>query len=131
MASRSIPGRFDRRLSGDGPGTSRQWWLDYIRTPKAGDRRMKDVTERIAALSSDKQSMLLERLKQKKGQKAGVTSPASDPLDAWIVRYRPNDQARLRLFCFPYAGGRASVFRSWLDALPADIELCCIQLPGR
>jgi len=92
---------------------------------------MKDVTERIAALSSDKQSMLLERLKQKKGQKAGVTSPASAPLDAWIVRYRPNDQARLRLFCFPYAGGRASVFRSWLDALPADIELCCIQLPGR
>jgi medium-chain acyl-[acyl-carrier-protein] hydrolase len=37
----------------------------------------------------------------------------------------------LRLFCFPYAGGTASVFRDWSDGLPADIEVCPIQFPGR
>jgi len=37
----------------------------------------------------------------------------------------------LRLFCFPYAGGAASVFRDWSDGLPADVEVCPIQLPGR
>ena len=42
-----------------------------------------------------------------------------------------NPQARLRLFCFAYAGGAASVFRDWSDALPTDIEVCPIQLSGR
>jgi surfactin synthase thioesterase subunit len=92
---------------------------------------MKNVTERIAALSSDKQKMLLQRLKQKASQPASNTLPAHSSLDEWIVRYQPNEQARLRLFCFPYAGGRASVYRSWLDALPSEVELCGIQLPGR
>lgn len=90
---------------------------------------MKDVTERIAALPSEKRSMLLQRLKQKASQAEALPTPTS--LDKWIVRYRPNAQARLRLFCFPYAGGRASLFRSWVDALPAEIDLCGIQLPGR
>ncbi len=49
----------------------------------------------------------------------------------WIVGRKPNPQARLRLFCFPYAGGAASVFRNWSDGLPADIEVCPIQFPGR
>lgn len=37
----------------------------------------------------------------------------------------------MRLFCFPYAGGAASVFGNWSDGLPADVEVCPIQLPGR
>lgn len=49
----------------------------------------------------------------------------------WIVCRKPNPAARLRLFCFPYAGGGASVFRTWANELPADIEVCAIQLPGR
>ncbi len=87
---------------------------------------MKNVSERIAALPEEKRVALLQRLKQK------ATQPENaEPSDTWVLRYRPNDQARLRLFCFHYAGGRASIFRPWLDALPADIELCSIQLPGR
>ncbi|HEX9943792.1 MAG TPA: alpha/beta fold hydrolase [Thermoanaerobaculia bacterium] len=35
------------------------------------------------------------------------------------------------MFCFPYAGGGASVFRGWAASLPADIEVCPVQLPGR
>ncbi|MBN1889798.1 MAG: thioesterase [Thermoflexales bacterium] len=51
--------------------------------------------------------------------------------NAWIVSPRPNPHARLRLFCFPYAGGGASVFYAWIKSLPQDIEVCPIQLPGR
>jgi surfactin synthase thioesterase subunit len=37
----------------------------------------------------------------------------------------------MRLFCFPYAGIGASAFRLWPAALPADVEVVAIQLPGR
>jgi len=37
----------------------------------------------------------------------------------------------LRLFCFPYAGGGASVYRKWPSSLPADVQLLAAQLPGR
>ena len=51
--------------------------------------------------------------------------------DSWIAYRKPRPQARLRLFCFPYAGGGALIFRTWADGLPADVEVCPIQLPGR
>lgn len=38
---------------------------------------------------------------------------------------------RVRLFCFPYAGGNASAFRSWPTAFPAEIQVCPVHLPGR
>ncbi|MBI2893046.1 MAG: thioesterase [Deltaproteobacteria bacterium] len=45
---------------------------------------------------------------------------------------RPNPAARLRVFAFPYAGGGAMVtFRGWAQALPKEVELCPVQLPGR
>lgn len=49
----------------------------------------------------------------------------------WIEYYKPNPQARLRLFCFPYAGGGAAVFRGWVDRMPGIVEVCPVQLPGR
>jgi medium-chain acyl-[acyl-carrier-protein] hydrolase len=49
----------------------------------------------------------------------------------WISRPKPQPQSRLRLFCFPYAGGGAQIFRSWPDKLPEAVEVCAIQLPGR
>jgi medium-chain acyl-[acyl-carrier-protein] hydrolase len=52
-------------------------------------------------------------------------------LDSWIACRKPSPQARLRLFCFPYAGGGVSIFRAWSDGLPADVEVCPVQLPGR
>jgi medium-chain acyl-[acyl-carrier-protein] hydrolase len=48
---------------------------------------------------------------------------------SWIIRTK--SQLRLRLFCFPYAGGGASIFRRWSEKLPAEIEVCPIYLPGR
>jgi surfactin synthase thioesterase subunit len=36
-----------------------------------------------------------------------------------------------RLFCFPYAGAGASVFRNWQEELPSTIEVVPVLLPGR
>lgn len=49
----------------------------------------------------------------------------------WLVIPRPNPQARLRLFCFPYAGGAATIYRTWADDLPRDVEVVAVQPPGR
>jgi medium-chain acyl-[acyl-carrier-protein] hydrolase len=48
---------------------------------------------------------------------------------SWLPPVRTD--ARQRLFCFPYAGGGASIYREWAKQLPADVEVCPIQLPGR
>lgn len=56
---------------------------------------------------------------------------ATPKTDRWIVKHQANSLARLRLFCFPIAGGNASAFQSWADQLPEHIEVCAIQLPGR
>jgi medium-chain acyl-[acyl-carrier-protein] hydrolase len=49
----------------------------------------------------------------------------------WFSRPRARPNARLRLFCFPYAGGSASTYRAWVDDLPGEVDLWAIQLPGR
>jgi len=36
--------------------------------------------------------------------------------------------AKLRLFCFPYAGGGASGFYAWANELPSDVEIIGIQM---
>lgn len=38
---------------------------------------------------------------------------------------------KLRLFCFPYAGGAAAIYNTFVDNIGDDIELVAIQLPGR
>jgi surfactin synthase thioesterase subunit len=50
---------------------------------------------------------------------------------SWLVRFAARPQATARLFCFSCAGLGASMYRLWPAALPADIELCALQLPGR
>lgn len=51
--------------------------------------------------------------------------------DPWVVIPRPTPGARLRLFCFPYAGGGASIYGRWPALLPPEVELVAAQLPGR
>lgn len=50
--------------------------------------------------------------------------------NSWFIFPKPNPMARLRLFCFPYAGGGASIFHAWANTLPSDIETVGIQMPG-
>jgi medium-chain acyl-[acyl-carrier-protein] hydrolase len=49
----------------------------------------------------------------------------------WLTLTRENTSSKLRLFCFPYAGGGAQIFYNWQMALPASVEVCPVQLPGR
>lgn len=42
-----------------------------------------------------------------------------------------NPQAKMRLFCFPYAGGGVWSFRTWFNSLPLTVEVCPVELPGR
>lgn len=49
----------------------------------------------------------------------------------WLSCYKPNPNAKIRLFCFPYAGGGSSIFRTWNQDLPNWVEVCPVQFPGR
>ncbi|NJM21572.1 MAG: thioesterase [Richelia sp. SM1_7_0] len=51
--------------------------------------------------------------------------------NSYITFPKPNPQASLRLFCFPYAGGSSLIFRTWAASLPKNIEICPVELPGR
>ncbi|OZY86385.1 hypothetical protein CBP51_04990 [Cellvibrio mixtus] len=44
---------------------------------------------------------------------------------------QPKANAPIRLVCFPYAGGGASLFFPWLNLMPEKVEVAIIQLPGR
>ncbi|MFI0480790.1 thioesterase II family protein [Actinomadura sp. 9N215] len=47
----------------------------------------------------------------------------------WFLRPPAPDPAA-RLFCLPYSGCGASMYRNW-PAVVGDVEVCPIQLPGR
>ncbi|HZM97912.1 MAG TPA: thioesterase domain-containing protein [Pyrinomonadaceae bacterium] len=49
----------------------------------------------------------------------------------WFSNLGASPQAKLRLFCFPYAGGSDQIFRNWSTNLPRQIEVCPVLLPGR
>ena len=57
--------------------------------------------------------------------------PAATP-GGWLRRYRPADDATLRLVCFPHAGGSASAYLRFAATLaPAGVEVLAVQYPGR
>jgi surfactin synthase thioesterase subunit len=47
----------------------------------------------------------------------------------WFLR-EPSAESTTRLFCLPYSGCGASMFRQWPRHL-GDVEICPVQLPGR
>jgi len=59
-----------------------------------------------------------------------IASRPAKKADPWI-HGRPVREARVRLFCFPYSGAGAAVFRGWPGAFPASMEVRPVQLPGR
>jgi surfactin synthase thioesterase subunit len=52
-------------------------------------------------------------------------------MNKWFVIPKPNPKAKLRIFCFPYAGGNVASFYPWVDRLNSDAELVLVHLPGR
>jgi medium-chain acyl-[acyl-carrier-protein] hydrolase len=81
------------------------------------------LQERIERLPEDKRAKLLERLRSRPQR--------SRDGEGWFVRYSAPQSPTVRLFCFSYAGGGSSMFRSWSEALPGDVDVWAAQLPGR
>lgn len=51
--------------------------------------------------------------------------------DVWIRRFHPAPQSRVRLVCFPHAGGSASFYFPVSAALSPSVEVLAVQYPGR
>lgn len=50
----------------------------------------------------------------------------------WFRRFRPEHaDARIRLICFPHAGGAASTFAPWATPLTSMIDLVAVRYPAR
>lgn len=49
----------------------------------------------------------------------------------WFKNLRSSENCKIRMFCFPHAGGSAEAFKHWGKYLPDWMELYSIQLPGR
>ena len=59
-----------------------------------------------------------------------VIQPYDAP-SSWLANYYPRPHPALRLFCFPFAGGGPSTYRTWSKMVPEEVEVCPIALPGR
>lgn len=51
-------------------------------------------------------------------------------LNKWIVTPTSRSQAKLALYCLPFAGGSSNSFRPWATLLPPAVELRAVELPG-
>lgn len=62
---------------------------------------------------------------------SGVFDSKTWPCNQWVIVFKPKLRPRMRLICFPYAGGDANVFRNWSVAMPEEVEVIGVQYPGR
>lgn len=51
-------------------------------------------------------------------------------IEHWIYDYKPNKDAKIRLFCFPNGFRSADMFSEWQKKLGSDIHVCAIKIPG-
>ena len=49
----------------------------------------------------------------------------------WFHTPAARPDARLRLYCIPYAGGGPGVYREWPAGLGDEVEVRAVVLPGR
>lgn len=55
----------------------------------------------------------------------------TSPKNPWISPVAGSENAKIRLFCLPYAGGSSQIYRGWQSRFPDEIEVCAVNLPGR
>ncbi|HEX7940888.1 MAG TPA: thioesterase domain-containing protein, partial [Gemmatimonadaceae bacterium] len=74
---------------------------------------------------------LAQRAVSARRQSPGAAEPARQAARSEWMPFDAGRRRALRLFCFPYAGGGAHIYHSWIDTLGDDVEVCPIELPGR
>jgi acyl transferase domain-containing protein/surfactin synthase thioesterase subunit len=58
------------------------------------------------------------------------SSGEKEGIEKWIYDYKPNSEAKIRLFCFPYGFGSADMYREWKEKFGPEVDICPIKLPG-
>lgn len=81
---------------------------------------LHQLRQALSRMTADQRAALASSVRQ------GAPSP-----EDWVSRTAPTKDPRARLFCFPYAGGGAAVYRGWQNQFPDDVEVLPVQLPGR
>lgn len=105
-------------------GLSVEPFESFLRDLAAGPRRARSLApEPRQILSAEKRTLLAALLKR--------TASPSHAVERWFPSLKQQTGVRLRLFCFPYAGGGTAVFRGWAERLPAWVGVCPARLPGR
>jgi acyl transferase domain-containing protein/surfactin synthase thioesterase subunit len=66
-----------------------------------------------------------------KASAGGGMAGESAGTNIWIAPRRIKPAADHRVFCFHHLGGEPSLFAEWNDAMPGNIEVCAVQVPGR
>jgi pimeloyl-ACP methyl ester carboxylesterase len=72
--------------------------------------------------------LYFETPREDAGQAADVSAP---PMSKWLRFYRLPGSGEVGLFCFPCAGGTASMYRPFARRLPSTIDVVAVQPPGR
>jgi surfactin synthase thioesterase subunit/glycosyltransferase involved in cell wall biosynthesis len=103
---------------------------EIVRSPKRSHIEVQpsriEPEERPALdrLSPEKRRLLALRLRKK-------ASPMPAVSDPWFSSLEMKAGEKVRVFCFPYAGGGATAFRGWGEVLPRTLSVCPVRLPGR
>ncbi|MGV9330765.1 thioesterase domain-containing protein [Nocardia sp. NPDC003726] len=61
---------------------------------------------------------------------AAPADPGREP-ERLTIHRKSAGTPRLRLFCYPFAGGKAAAYTPWRAQLPEWVELCVLELPAR
>jgi acyl transferase domain-containing protein/surfactin synthase thioesterase subunit/acyl carrier protein len=62
---------------------------------------------------------------------ASIPTRPTEPVARWLVNVGPRTLPRVRLFCFPFAGGGSAVYHNWAQSLDPTIEVVAVEPPGR
>jgi natural product biosynthesis luciferase-like monooxygenase protein len=89
-------------------------------------KKLKEQSELITVLSKDTSNKSL--IVEEETSLTSQTSQQSQASPNWIIDPQRKPNAKLRLFCVPYAGGDISVFHNWSNSLPPEIEVYALQL---
>jgi surfactin synthase thioesterase subunit/cytochrome P450 len=96
---------------------------------RAGGARRVELRRRDQPAAGGRQAPPRTHLGDAVTETSAPTRPRRARAPRWFLR-DPGDTADARLFCLPYSGCGASMYRQWPKAI-GGLEICPIQPPGR